>query len=252
MEIDEHIRHLRDDGDLLADAAAAAGGDARVPTCPEWMVRDLVLHVGEVHRWAAATVNAPEGTRVGEEELASAMVQAPTDFNDLVSWFRDGHRALVETLTAADPHADSWHFLPAPSGTAFWARRQAHETAIHRIDAERAVGHPHGFDAAFAVDGLDELLLGFTARRGGRLRSDEPCTLVVQATDTGDAWTVRIGPDGRLVTRATGNGDCVVKGPAEDLYVILWNRRPVDGVAIEGDRSLLDLWRTTSTVRWGA
>ncbi|MDQ6698174.1 MAG: maleylpyruvate isomerase family mycothiol-dependent enzyme [Actinomycetota bacterium] len=251
MEIAEHIRHLRDDGELLAEAAAAAGGDARVPTCPEWTVRDLVLHVGEVHRWAAATVVATIGTRADDKELARAVADAPIDFDDLVAWFCDGHGALVDILTAADPAADSWHFLPAPSGTAFWARRQAHETAIHGIDAEGAVGHLHGFDATFAVDGLDELLLGFMARRGGRLRAAEPCTLVLQATDTGDAWTVRIGPDGRVVTRATGNGNCVVKGLASDLYVALWNRSPVEALDIQGDRALMDLWRSTATISWG-
>ena len=29
-------------------------------------------------------------------------------------------------------------FLPAPSPLAFWARRQAHETGIHRADVESA------------------------------------------------------------------------------------------------------------------
>ncbi|MER6443505.1 hypothetical protein ABT275_45720 [Streptomyces sp. NPDC001185] len=45
-----------------------------------------------------------------------------------------------------------WTFNPArvPSPLAFWTRRQAHETAVHRYDAEAATGRPlcpgrHGF-----------------------------------------------------------------------------------------------------------
>lgn len=251
MDVIEHIEHLRCDGDLLADAAASAGGEAQVPTCPEWTVRDLVLHIGEVHRWATATVSAPAGERADMAQVASAVALAPSDFVDLVTWFRDGHGALIETLAAADPAADCWHFLPAPSGTAFWARRQAHETAMHRLDAERAVGPASTFDASFAVDGLDELLLGFMARPGGRLRADEPCTLCMRAADTGDAWTVRITSDGRVVTREASDADCTVTGPASDLYPLLWNRRSVDGLDIEGDRAVLDLWRERTSISWG-
>ena len=37
---------------------------------------------------------------------------------------------------------ECWTFLPAPSPRAMWARRQAHETAIHRVDAQLAAGLP--------------------------------------------------------------------------------------------------------------
>ena len=250
MEIGEHVQHLRGDGDLLAEAALRAGDDARLPTCPEWSMRELLMHVGEVQRWAAATVAAPPGTRADEGELAAAVAGAPSDFAALVTWFRAGHAALVDTLLAADPAADSWHFLPAPSGTAFWARRQAHEAAMHRVDAERATGPVTGFDTAFAVDGLDELLLGFMARSRGRLVSEEPCALGVRALDTGDAWTVRIESDGRVVTRDAQTADCIVSGPAADLYLLLWNRGPVDGIVLEGDDAVMDLWRSRATITW--
>ena len=228
----------------------SAGKEAPLPTCPEWTVGDLVLHLGEVQRWAAATVASPPGVRADDGELAAAIAGAPRDLDGLVDWFRDGHAALIDTLLAADPAADSWHFLPAPSGTAFWARRQAHEAAMHRVDAERATGPASGFDAAFAVDGLDELLLGFMARSRGRLVSETPRSLGVRAVDTGDAWTVRIERDARVVTRDAQEADCVVSGPAADLYVLLWNRGPVDGVDLEGDRSVMELWRSKATISW--
>jgi hypothetical protein len=42
----------------------------------------------------------------------------------------------------------------------------------------------------------------------------------------------------------------VVRGSASDLYLALWNRRSTDDLDVEGDRSVLDLWRERATVRW--
>lgn len=44
MDVGERIDALRREGRLLVDAA--------VRTCPGWVVRDLVRHLGGVHRWA--------------------------------------------------------------------------------------------------------------------------------------------------------------------------------------------------------
>ena len=43
-------------------------------------------------------------------------------------------------LRSAPADLDCFTFLPAESARHFWARRQAHETAIHRVDAENAAG----------------------------------------------------------------------------------------------------------------
>ena len=59
--------------------------------------------------------------------------------------------AVEDTLRTADPAVRCWTFLPAPSPLAFWARRQAHETAIHRADAQLAAGPVTPFAADFAA-----------------------------------------------------------------------------------------------------
>src|SRR5262249_53658636 len=61
---------------------------------------------------------------------------------ELPGWFREGHAALVQALSVAGPDLNCWAFLAAPSPLAFWARRQAHETAIHRVDAGQAAVTP--------------------------------------------------------------------------------------------------------------
>jgi hypothetical protein len=31
----------------------------------------------------------------------------------------------------------------------------------------------------------------------------------------------------------------------------MWNRRPVDGLNVTGDRSVLDAWRKNAQIHWG-
>ncbi|MDO0931004.1 maleylpyruvate isomerase family mycothiol-dependent enzyme [Streptomyces sp. DG2A-72] len=246
METAEFVRILDREGQSLASAAEDAGTDVKVPTCPDWQVRDLLRHTGMVHRWAAAfvaeghTAYHPDG---GLPDLDGA---------DLVAWFREGHRYLVDTLSTAAPDVECWHFLPAPSPLAFWTRRQAHETTVHRFDAELARGGtPSEIAPAFAVDGIDELLLAFHARPKSRVRTDEPRVLRVRATDTDDAvWTVRLSPEPPAATRDDASAaiaaDCEISGPAARIYLSLWNRLPFP--AVKGDASLAALWREKSAV----
>jgi len=251
MEVARHLQALRVDGELLASAAERTDPSTPIPTCPGWTMRDLLGHVGDVHRWAAAHVAHRRADPIGRDELVELAGPLPDDAH-LVDWFREGHARLLGTLGAADPDAQCWTFLPAPSPVAFWARRQAHETGIHRVDAE-SPGGPRAvtaFPAGFAADGVDELLLGFLGRGGDDIGTDAPRTMLVRATDTGDAWLVRIGTIGVQTSPGDGRADCVIRGAASDLYVLLWNRRSPDGLEVEGDRSLLDLWRDTVQIRW--
>ncbi|MEU9444301.1 maleylpyruvate isomerase family mycothiol-dependent enzyme [Streptomyces sp. NPDC048304] len=245
MDTADFLQTLDREGRLLAEAAEQAGADAKVPTCPDWQVRDLLRHTGMVHRWAAAfvaeghTSSHPDG---GLPDL---------DGDELLAWFRDGHRYLVGTLASAAPDVECWHFLPAPSPLAFWARRQAHETTVHRVDAESARGGTRsGINPAFAVDGIDELLRGFHARPKSRVRSAEPRVLRVRATDTdGAVWTVRLSQEPPAATReAVGDADCEVAGPAAELYLALWNRQPFPQVT--GVQAVAELWRERSAVTW--
>src|SRR5204862_2895326 len=112
-----------------------------------------------------------------------------------------GHAALVTALEAAPEDLACWTFLPAPSPRAFWARRQAHETAIHLADAWSASGESASFSPAFAADGVDELLYGFGGRRRAGMRTTVERTLALRATDRDERWHVRLtaGDPGDIV-----------------------------------------------------
>jgi uncharacterized protein (TIGR03083 family) len=234
---------------------------AEVPACPGWRVRDLLKHLGHVHRWAAGYLTDGLTQIVGEPSEEVILSQGPGD-GELPGWFREGHAALVRAIETADPGLECWSFLSAPSPLAFWARRQAHETAIHRADAEQAASRA-GLDAAgggppfepgFAADGVDELIMGFLARniRRGRWAGLDG-TLAIHADDgpAGSAgWLVTGGPGAPGVARGTGPADCAVTGPAADLYLLLWNRRPAEMPRVTGDPGILAAFGQALNITW--
>jgi uncharacterized protein (TIGR03083 family) len=253
MDTTSLIGVLRAQGELLGDAAERAGLTADVPTCPGWTVRDLLLHVGGVHRWAATVVGEARTEPIDIEQPYDIVDELPDD-DGLLAWFRAGHAGLVDTLEQAPADVACWAFLPAPSPLAFWARRQVHETTVHRADADAAAGMRTSVPADTAADGIDELLTCFVSGRNRRLRAKSPRTLDVHATDVDARWLVRIGPDRPRVDRVTGEvtADDSVVGPAEDLYLALWNRKPWDDLTTTGatPAELAQLWASGVYVRW--
>ncbi|MCF2129239.1 maleylpyruvate isomerase family mycothiol-dependent enzyme [Strepomyces sp. STD 3.1] len=247
MLTSDYIDHLQREGELLADAAEYSGEHAPVPTCPGWTTGDLLRHTSTIHRWASRIVAEQLPGPVPEDPLP----QAPTGA-ELLPWFRDGHDVLVRTLRTAAPELDCWAFLPgAPSPLTFWARRQAHETSVHRTDAESARGGALcPLDTAFAADGIDELLTGFHARPKSRVRTERPRTLRVRPSDAEAVWTVQLLPDAPPHTErsAAGPVDCELTGPARNLYLLLWNRLPLDAATVTGDPALARQWRETSGI----
>lgn len=265
VEVAAYIDALERDGVLLADAAESVGLAAAVPTCPGWLVRDLVRHQAYVHGWAARHVAGGLTELIDEATEEDALGGGPPDA-ELIPAYREGHVALVRTLRAADPDVRCATFMPAPSPLAFWARRQAHETAVHRYDAEAAAvnataaagrgGPPpnpaDAFGPAFADDGINELIMGFAARRRYRLRGDGTRSLAIHAADTGGRWHVRLADGATQVSRGDAQADCVLTGPAAGLYAFLWNR--VDAtpatVTISGNKTIVATWRSSVRVTW--
>ncbi len=250
LNLDDHVAALVRSGAALREAAAEAGLDAKVPTCPAWDVTKLVAHQGMVHRWAAANLR-------GEKDHDTSASQAEARVApDLLAWYSQGLAGLVDTVSATADDVKAMVFLKdAPPPRRFWARRQAHETTIHSVDAISAVHRrwPTALDVdigpALAADGIDELLCGFITRGNGKLHSAEPYAILVKTDDTGHAWTVRIS-DGPVVT-TPGEAEppeVVLSGTAVQLYLSLWNR--ADEMTTQGRSDVVDQWRAQVHVRW--
>lgn len=252
MELDGYISQLAVQGEALAVAAVAAGLDASVPSCPGWSVRHLLAHIGYVHRWAHAHVAGAliqMADDPSEEEIFS---RRPPD-DELVAWYRAGCAALVDALRNAPADLRCWTFMAAPSPLGFWARRQAHETAVHRVDAELAGGRPVGYIPQWlAVDGLDEILCGFAPRKRVSQPPGSGWSLAVDVDGAPYGWTVLVGPETVTASRQVSKADCTLSGPPEELYLLLWNRAGTSEglVRTEGDPSVVERWASFVRVDW--
>jgi uncharacterized protein (TIGR03083 family) len=114
----------------------------------------------------------------------------------------------------------------------------AHETAVHRLDAERAAGREHRMMPDLASDGIDEFLEYFfplaapaTPALAGSVH--------LHCTDADGEWTVRPdGAGGHTVARDHAKADAALRGDAHDLLMVLWRRSPLDTVTVFGDADL--------------
>jgi len=234
MEPAQHIDAIRRESDALVAAAEQAGLGARVPSCPDWDVADLLAHVGMVQRWAAGIVE-----RRATEPDRPSDADRPEDPTALGGWVRSGAARLVAVCAATPPDTVMWTF-PGPGPAGFWFRRQAHEVAMHRVDAQLAAGVAPAIDGDLAADGIDEffdVIAPFRLR--DRLVGDGE-TVHLHRTDGDGEWLVRLTADGPQVERAHAKGDVAARGSASDLLLTLRGR--LDGTTLEtfGDIAVLD------------
>ncbi|WP_324274540.1 maleylpyruvate isomerase N-terminal domain-containing protein [Blastococcus brunescens] len=210
-----------------------------MPWIPAWTAADLIGHLGTVHRWATAILQA------GHTERPSPDAATPPPAEGLLEWYAAGLTALVTTLRSTPPDAPAWHMSPAAEKVAAaWARRQAHELLVHRCDLEAAAGVAHAtVDTALAEDGVDELLTVVVPRWAHtEPLSTAEASVAVTGSDTGRTWSVRVlrgvitvEPD------LTGAEDAHLRAPVHALLLHLWGR-PAN-VSLDGDPAAAALLR---------
>ncbi|MGY1683519.1 maleylpyruvate isomerase N-terminal domain-containing protein [Geodermatophilus sp. SYSU D01176] len=215
--------------EVEAGLTTAPDLSAPVPWVPAWTIRDLVGHLGAVHRWATAIV------RAGTTDRPAPPPQPPDD--GLPGWYAAGLADLLQALRDTPPDSPAWHMSPAAERTAAsWVRRQAHELAVHRMDLEVAAGLPvTAVDPDLAEDGADEVLRVVVPRWAHTepVRS-ATAAVVVRSTDTGRVWTVRVTRgDVEVHDGDGGAADAGLEAPAGDLLRRLWGR-PAE-VTVTGD-----------------
>lgn len=256
LTIEDHVAGIEAALERMAQWAGEAGPEARVPTCPGWTVRDLLAHQGMVHRWATAVVRG-----VPRADIDSRAIEAEgRAAGDQLAWLREGAADLLETLRAAPEDFETPTFLTkAPPAKLFWVRRQDHELTMHALDAlaaregRRPTSDDAWFGAEHALDGLDELLVGFWQRptKGPRAPEGRPYSALV-AADSGERWLLDVGTDlvrtHHLAADEAGpdSATAVLSGPAVDLYLALWNR----GGRVDDPALLVRRWQEGGAIIW--
>jgi uncharacterized protein (TIGR03083 family) len=246
MDRDAFLDVLQHESTALLATARAADPTAPVPGCPDWTTTDLVWHIGEVHDFWGYIVRERSTAPDDYADPARPGNGASTAeaFESVHTFASERAAELHRVLSEADPSTPVWTWTPQKD-IAFVLRRMAHETAVHRVDAEHAAGRDHRLDTDLAVDGVDEFLAYFlpiarveSAPLGGSVHLH--CTDQGVAAGDGE-WTIRTGDDGAyVVTRDHTKADTALRGDAHDLLMALWRRAPLDAIAVFGDRELAE------------
>ncbi len=240
--------HAEITGSTAALAALASQDDLARPvaTCPGWTLRQLITHVGRAQRWAAEIAATRSAEFIPFRSVPDGRL--PDDPAQRPGWLRDGAALLIAEVSKAGDTPVWAHGKTRPA--AYWARRMAHETAVHRADAEIAVGRVPDIAPDIAADGIDEWLTELTGPAAGEpdMRAAAlPAgqSLHVHATDVpGGEWLISHGEDGITVRREHGQATVALRGPAPALLLVLVRRLPPDDPAVQvlGDHQVLSGW----------
>jgi uncharacterized protein (TIGR03083 family) len=238
------VEAVRREGTTFLEVAREADLTAPVPPCPKWTVWDLVRHLGVVYDWQRRHFVRGETSAPAHEKI-----EAPAG-DEVYDWFARQHALVVGALADLDPDTPAWNWSVPPQTGAFWHRRMAQETAVHRWDAQSAAGLPQPIEPRLAADGVGEVLDTFLP--GGRRKGPDDAEGVVRliASDTGDEWVVRVRGtavsvlDTNAVLDPGPDAQAAAAGTASDLLLALWGRVGFDVLRIEGDPQLLAALRT--------
>ncbi len=233
----DYLAALEREGGSLGNLARG-NLDAPIPACPDYDMAGLVAHVGWVYSFVCAQLGADDPM----SPAAPGDSGTPGD-GDLLDWYEERRAELISALRSTGTEVPMWTFgVDKTSG--FYHRRMAHESAVHRWDADQAVNGTGAapIDRTLALDGIDELFDVAMPRaldRDGDLLPGG--SLHLHATDGDGEWLFTVN-DGEIdMTNEHAKGDAAVRGPVSDLLLFMWNRGR-GSCEVFGDESVAESW----------
>jgi uncharacterized protein (TIGR03083 family) len=241
-------------GALRADCAdfqtviAEAPLDSPVPSCPGWTIARLTSHLGSVYGYALDMI-AAAGAEPPERPKGYFR---PAPDADVVAWWQERSGTLLTTMESLDPEAPASNWAPTTKIAGFWIRRMAHETAVHRWDAQFALVSAEPIEMRLAVDGVSEIFDMWLPAGKGTGPQDAVGMVSLYASDAEEDWYVRLRGHGAVALLDTDTildddehpARASAQGTASDLMLALMGRIDLDVLEIAGDEHLLEALRT--------
>ena len=231
---------LQVEGELLATSALGTDPHLPVRYAEGMTLGETVRHVGSVYRMVVAWLRS--GTQ------PTRWQRAPIPGEPLAEYLRAGHRELMAELRAHDPAdaAPSWWPLDQTYG--FWYRRLAHETIVHRYDAQDAAAEmtvTGRVEDGIAFDGIDEVLSLWFTHRLGVLGVTNAWTGRVAVVAGRRRWIAQMTETGTASWQAEPDepADATVSTDPTGMYLWLWGRRPIRTATPSGEPvAISQLW----------
>ena len=203
-----------------------------VPCCPGWDVAEVVRHTGSVYNHKVAIM------RLGRRPEQGEWHSSPQPGTDLVTWFDDSARTLIDELASHDPDEWAHTWWPVDQTFHFWYRRMALESVVHRVDVEQAAGDSSAIDAELSREGIDEVLVVFLGAHD--VGSHGGPNGAVSVVSGGRTWIAHLDD---VHIRVERNGDATTDaelvGEPEQVFPHLWGRAPLGDLEVRGDEALV-------------
>ncbi|MEM7274866.1 MAG: maleylpyruvate isomerase N-terminal domain-containing protein [Actinomycetota bacterium] len=201
-----------------------------VPACPGWAVVDVVNHLsfGLGLGYPVAMAKPPD--TAADRAFAGLVVPSkPPSGRAAATTFRANLHHCLTRFRATDPTTPCWTYA-GPGTAAFWFRRAAIETTLHRFDVEEALeGRAGPLAADRTADAIIETV-EFALPLAADIVGSPELAVTVTSPDVG--LELSLGP-GTPRARITAEG--------QRTLAALWGRHP-DRVTVTGDPAAAEAW----------
>lgn len=211
-----HVEEIARSSARIAELITAENSAAKVPSCPEWTLLDLVSHIGEVQSFWANCIR--EGNPDAPWQGEGAKPDSPQESG---KWLRAQTRLLIDAIESTSDTSPCWTWWGEPLTALAVSRHQIQEAEVHRWDAELAVSTPSPIPVDVAIDGIPEFL---HVHRDAIQKVKLP-HIQLSATDSKGSWHIN---ESEIDT-------VTISGSASDLVLFLFGRCPVDKLSVGGN-----------------
>ena len=210
-----YLDAIENASERIAEIASEHNLDAKVPSCPDWTLLDLVTHLGHVQEFWSHSIREQNTNRHWSGERTH-----PSSPEGAAEWLRQQTRKLCDSISSVGSEAPCWTWWGEPRNAGAVARHQDQEAEVHRWDAELAVGAPSPLTHEIAVDGLSEYLLV----NAGAISELDLSRMDLVPDDAEGDWHI-----GESVKSTTS-----IRGTASDLVLFLYGRRSISEIKVHG------------------
>lgn len=217
MQLSDYISEIEHASKSMRDIYAENLAENRVPSCPDWSFKQLMLHLADVQSHWAKTILNPDAS----EEMDFVNQSPDRDINE---WCALKTQELIDAIKAVSPDKPSATWWTSPKTAGAIARHQAQEACVHAWDAHLAIGQNNPLPHAVALDGISEWI-----NVHDEWTEAKDFTIIFAPTDHSETVTWNRG--GEAVT---------LTATSSDLALFLNGRRSIEELVLVGEKSVIE------------
>ncbi|MFM1786800.1 MAG: hypothetical protein RL228_750 [Actinomycetota bacterium] len=216
MNLANYISEIERASKSMRDIYSESMAENRVPSCPDWNFKQLMLHLADVQSHWAKTILNPDAT----DEMDFINQTPDRDINE---WCELKTKELIDAINSVSPDKPCATWWTSPKTAEAIARHQAQEACVHAWDAHLAIGKDLALPQAVALDGISEWI-----NVHNEWTESKDFTIVFAPTDSTET-----------ITWDRGGVSVTLSATASDLNLFLNGRRPLSALSLTGDAAVI-------------